>query len=196
MSPSPDEGGDTEAKIVDAAIRCFQRYGPQRTSMNDIAEEAGISRRTLYRIFDDRSALIEELLHRRLAEIGRRVEDQLRTYDDIGEALVEGSLFSVGVAEADELFSQVVSHEHNRSVERFLLRGNAALNAALVQAWSPVLERGRAADLIRSELSDERVVEIIANVQTLVLMRDDLNDDERRALLRDVLVPAVLTNSG
>lgn len=189
------EHEDTEIKIVDAAIRCFERYGPQRTSMNDIAEEAGVSRRTLYRVFDDRSALIERLLHRRLAEMGRRVEDHLTTYDDIEEALIEGSLFSVGVAEEDELFSQVVAHEHNRSVERFLLGGNDALNAALVETWSPVLDQGRTAERVHAGLSDERVVEIIANVQTLVLMRDDLNQDARRALLRDILVPAVLRPS-
>lgn len=189
-----DDIGDVHHKILAAATRCFERYGPQRTSMNDIADEAGISRRTLYRVFDDRSALIEALLHRRLADMGRRVEEHLGTYDDIGEALVEGSLFSVGVAEDDELFSQVVAHEHNRTVERFLLRGNDALNSALVGAWSPVLERGRAEGRVRQGLSDERVVEVITNVQTLVLMRDDLNQDERRALLRDVLRSAVLSD--
>jgi len=44
---SPAEQGDERDKIVDAAIRCFERFGPQRTSMNDIADEAGISRRAL-----------------------------------------------------------------------------------------------------------------------------------------------------
>ena len=192
MSPLDGEAATSQHKIVDAAIRCFERYGPQRTSMNDIAEEAGISRRTLYREFDDRSALIEMLLHRRLADMGRRVEDHLTTYDDVEEALVEGSLYSVGVAESDELFSQVIAHERNRSVERFLLRGNETLNAALLRAWSPVLDRARAGGRRRAGVSDERVAEIVAGVQSLVLMRDDLNQDERRALLRDVLVPAVL----
>ena len=58
---APDDLRGTRHEIVDAAVRCFERYGPQRTSMRDIAEEAGISRRTLYRVFDDRSALIEEI---------------------------------------------------------------------------------------------------------------------------------------
>jgi AcrR family transcriptional regulator len=47
-TPAADDLRDTQHKIVDAAVRCFERYGPQRTSMSDIAEEAGISRRTLY----------------------------------------------------------------------------------------------------------------------------------------------------
>ena len=77
MKHAEGEPADIRLKIIDAAVRCFERYGPQRTSMNDIADEAGISRRTLYRIFGDRSDLIETLLHRRLAEMGRRVEEHL-----------------------------------------------------------------------------------------------------------------------
>ena len=151
--PATDDLRDTKHKIVDAAVRCFERYGPQRTSMSDVAEEAGISRRTLYRVFDDRSSLIEEILRRRLVALGDTVRARLKTYDDIEEALVDGALFSVELAERDELFSQIVTHEHNRSLERFLLRGNNAQRAGLRDVWAPVLERGRAAQRIPNDLS-------------------------------------------
>ena len=187
-----DDLGDDKRAIIDAAVRCFERYGPQRTSMGDIAEEAGISRRTLYRVFDDRSSLIEEILHRRLVDMGDTVRARLDTYGDIEEALIEGSLFSVEVAERDELFSEILTHAHSRSVERFLLRGNETVRSALVEAWSPVLDQGRAARRIRHDLSDGRIVELIVTVQAIVLMRDDLNQHGRRELLGDLLVPAIL----
>jgi AcrR family transcriptional regulator len=41
----------TEARILNAALRCFARYGYGRTSMTDIATEAGVSRTALYKIF-------------------------------------------------------------------------------------------------------------------------------------------------
>ena len=127
MSPTPE--GNERDKIVDAAIRCFERFGPQRTSMNDIADEAGTSRRTLYRQFDDRPALVAEILDRRLSELHASVLAHLATYNDIEEALVEGSLFSVEVGERDTLFVDVVTHEHDRSIERFLL-GDTGLHFA------------------------------------------------------------------
>jgi len=37
-----------ENPISDAAIKCFVRFGARKTSMSDIAKEAGISRPTLY----------------------------------------------------------------------------------------------------------------------------------------------------
>lgn len=190
MSPT-NEAGERD-KIVDAAVRCFERFGPQRTSMNDIADEAGISRRTLYRQFDDRPALVAELLDRRIAELHASVASHLASYDDIEEALVEGSLFSVEAGESDDLISEIVRHEHAGTPERFLLRVNDATAARVLESWSAVLDRGREEGRVRAELSDERIVELIMTVHTVALLRDDLGRDGRRALFRDLLVGAVL----
>ena len=160
--------------------------------MNDIADEAGISRRTLYRQFDDRPALVAELLERRLSDLHASVLAHLATYDDIEEALVEGSLFSVEAGESDDLVSEIVRHEHAGTPERFLLRVNDAIAASVLESWSTVLERGRAAGRVRDDLSDARVVELVMTVQTVALLRDDLGRDGRRALFRDLLVGALL----
>ena len=47
-----------ETNILDAAIRVFTRYGVKRTSMGDIAEEAGISRQTLYKAFKSKDDIL------------------------------------------------------------------------------------------------------------------------------------------
>ena len=49
---------DTEKTIVAAAIRSFLRYGARKTSMNDIATAAGVSRQTLYDLFGSKDDLI------------------------------------------------------------------------------------------------------------------------------------------
>lgn len=180
-------------KIVDAAVRCFERFGPQRTSMNDIADEAGISRRTLYRQYDDRSALVAEILDCRLARLHVSVVAHLSTYDCIEEALVEGSLFSVEAGESDELITEIVRHEHAGTPERFLLRVNDSIAARVLEGWSTVLVEGRACGRVRTDLSDARIVELIMTVQTVALLREDLGRGGRRALFRDLLVPAVLS---
>ena len=50
---------DRKEKIVDAAIRVIVRYGMKRTTMNDIAEEAGISRQTLYTVFSGKDEVLQ-----------------------------------------------------------------------------------------------------------------------------------------
>lgn len=189
---TPMNSSSERDKIVDAAVRCFERFGPQRTSMNDIADEAGISRRTLYRQFDDRPALVAEILDRRLSELHASVVAHLATYDDIETALIEGSLFSVEAGESDDLVAEIVRHEHAGTPERFLLRVNDSIAARVLESWSAVLARGRAQGRVRTDLSDTRVVELIMTVHTVALLRDDLGRNGRRAIFRDLLVAAVL----
>ena len=47
-----------EDKILEAATRVFTRYGVKRTTMNDIAEEAGIVRQTLYNVFKNKDEVL------------------------------------------------------------------------------------------------------------------------------------------
>jgi AcrR family transcriptional regulator len=48
---------ETRQRITDAAIRLHTSVGPSATSMAAVAEEAGVTRLTLYRHFADRDAL-------------------------------------------------------------------------------------------------------------------------------------------
>ncbi|WP_331251875.1 helix-turn-helix domain-containing protein [Ruegeria lacuscaerulensis] len=48
-----------DAHILEAAVRLFLRFGVKRTSMNDIAEEAGLSRQTLYKAFANKDEVLQ-----------------------------------------------------------------------------------------------------------------------------------------
>ena len=47
---------DSEAKVrlCEAALKCIKRIGFEKTSMSDIAQEAGISRPTLYKHYKNK----------------------------------------------------------------------------------------------------------------------------------------------
>src|SRR5581483_9911319 len=58
----------TPERILDAALVRFAQYGFRRTSMEDIAAEAGVSRAALYLQFDNKEAIfraLSEALHER-----------------------------------------------------------------------------------------------------------------------------------
>ena len=50
---------DRREQILDAANECFTQLGIQRTSVQDVARMAKVSRGTVYRYFVDRDVLIE-----------------------------------------------------------------------------------------------------------------------------------------
>ena len=54
----PSLQASREAEIVDAALRCFRQFGMQKTTLQDVADAAGLSRATVYRYFPDRAVLL------------------------------------------------------------------------------------------------------------------------------------------
>lgn len=50
---------DRRDQILEAANLCFTQLGIQRTSVQDVARMANVSRGTVYRYFEDRNVLIE-----------------------------------------------------------------------------------------------------------------------------------------
>lgn len=62
MSPMTISLTDKERQIAAAALRVFTRYGLKRATMNDVAEEAGVVRQTLYNVFANKDEVIHGTL--------------------------------------------------------------------------------------------------------------------------------------
>jgi len=80
----------SRAAILDAATSLFLRNGYSATTMDDIAEEAGVSKRTVYNNFADKEALFREVALA-AAEIAKGFATdaaaELADPDDLPEAL-------------------------------------------------------------------------------------------------------------
>lgn len=64
-SPAPGRPATIEADaVLDAAARLVARQGLRATSLADVATEAGVSRRSVYRYFGDRDGLTNALIDR------------------------------------------------------------------------------------------------------------------------------------
>lgn len=181
----------TRKKVCDAAIRCFDQFGPKRTFMADIAEEAGISRKTLYRLFDDRSSLIEYILYQRMAKMTQDIRRKMSDFEGFEEAMIEGSIISIASGRNDDLFNKIVKTDTNHRVEQFLFRGNDLIIADMMETWKPVVETGRKDGHVRLDLEDELIVELIINVHALLFIRDDYNETKQRAFIRRFLIPSL-----
>jgi len=71
MALSPGQAADADAdeataRILDAALGQFEDFGLRRSTMEDIAKRAGMSRITIYRRFPRKENLIEAVLLREL----------------------------------------------------------------------------------------------------------------------------------
>src|SRR6476469_4589015 len=58
---------ELDARILDATMTCLTRFGVAKTTIDDVAREAGCSRATVYRYFANRNALVVAAVDRELA---------------------------------------------------------------------------------------------------------------------------------
>ena len=159
--------------------------------MDDIAEAAGISRKTLYRVFDDRPKLIQAVLLSRWAIIAKKLRNRIAKAASFEEALLEGSVTAVTGIRNDKLANDIVHKATDHTLEQFMLRGNEQVHKANQEIWQTAIDEGRKAGVIKPNLSDERIVEIIGSMHSLLVMRDD-SPTKLREFVKDVLLPAIV----
>ena len=69
MLQTNQNGVDRRTRILDAAETCFVRSGFHRTTMQDVAAEAGMSAGNLYRYFPSKDAIVAGLSERDRGEV-------------------------------------------------------------------------------------------------------------------------------
>ena len=119
-----------EDNILDAAVRVFMRYGVRRTTMNDIASEAGIVRQTLYNVFKNKDEVLCATI-RQYADNGLAASaEEIEQTADLGEQLdilfthyvVKGYDMMQQSPDADDVingFNEMGREELARANERF-----------------------------------------------------------------------------
>ena len=80
-----------EQRIVDAALRCIARWGVAKTTADDIAREAAMSRATLYRTFPGgREVVLGAVLRHEVGRFFATVSSQLDRAETLEDLLVCG----------------------------------------------------------------------------------------------------------
>lgn len=91
--PPPDNDAEARRRLVDAARRCFGRFGFEKTTLSDVAAEAGVTRRTVYRYFDNTDELMRAAFALAAGGTVERMVAHARSFADPGERIVEAMVF-------------------------------------------------------------------------------------------------------
>ncbi len=74
--------GDKRKRILEVAGRLFARYGFADTRMDDVAEEAGLGKGTVYRYFGSKEGLFVEVIRHGLEELRRTIHARVDPIED------------------------------------------------------------------------------------------------------------------
>lgn len=184
--------GPTGARIVDGARRCFERFGIEKTTIEDIAKAAGVSRPTVYKFFAGKMEIVDHIGFGELDKIQDEVRKRVKRSSDFAEMVTEAILASVKVAAENPYV--------RRFVEDLELTASSQLPSSPYQQqarhrWESVLRRARDKGELAEDLAVEDVVEWLSRNQVMLLRTvDHFADHEERLrhLVRRFVVEPLL----
>ena len=134
-------------RIIAAALRCVARWGLAKTTVEDIAREAGCSRATLYRTFPGgKEAVFAAVLDAELARIQGAVTGAVEAAADLEDVLVGAVTAVARHLEGHATFQFLLAHEPELVLPHLAFHELDALLARVRAFGGPLLERHLDAD--------------------------------------------------
>lgn len=188
-----EDTDETTARVLDAAYEQFCRMGIRRSTMEDVARRAGVSRITVYRRFTTKDALVEHVVRREF----RWYFDRFRT--DIEHAASAADRVELGFASAlrairgNPLIGGLMEAEPDLLVPSMINDGGrtlATVRRFLAGQLRQEQATGHVAAAVDVDLVAEMMVRVSASFLVIPSELVDIDDDEQvRAVARRFLVP-------
>lgn len=178
--------------ILDAAVRCIRRYSVRKVAVEDIAREAGISRRTLYRLYPGRQAIMSAIVLDRLTSIATGVKAALKGCDTFEDAIVLGTVETIRLARADRIFEALVEEDHTLTIDPDPSEPDAPIRNLSKSIWINVFRKARAQGLLRAHIDDQEAMDWLIEVHRLLDLRDDLSDATIEQMVRKFVLPSLM----
>ena len=132
---------DVRERILEATYACVARYGMGKTTVEDVAREARLSRATVYRNFPGgRDQLLSETVQWEVGRFFGRLRDAVADSPDFLTLLVDGLLFARDAVERHAVLQKVLQTEPERLLPPLTVASNRIL--VLIRIFLvPYLER-------------------------------------------------------
>lgn len=187
-----DDRSSTRVRIVDGALRCLAQQGIAKTTVDDIARAAGLSRATVYRTFPrGKDGILGAVVETEVARLFSALAVAMGEAGDLEDLLVTGMVESARRLSSHEALRYLLLHEPGAvlpyltfsNLDRVLLAAGD-LAAPFFGRWLEPEQASRAA---------EWAVRIVMAYCANPAPGTDLTDpDETRALVRTFVLPGIL----
>jgi TetR/AcrR family transcriptional repressor of nem operon len=197
--PRTANGRATRERILSAAAGLVYERGVARTSLDDVIERAGVSKSQLYLYFNDRSALLREVVPHNLALVLAAQESHLAALDSWRairawlDALVElqVAVSGRGGCPVGSLVGQLA--ETDEAARIALADSFARWQQPLRDGLHTMQARGK---LARSADPDELATATMASIQGGLLLTQVRRDPRQLAIALDSAYTHLRANAG
>lgn len=185
-----------EERLVEAMLHCIARWGLAKTTADDIARTAGVSRATLYRAFPGgKDVAFDALLRHETGRFFRAVSGPLAAADSVEELVVTGIVGAARFLSGHEALGYVLAHEPERVLPAFTFDRLERTLAVATAFAAPHLRRFIADEATASDRA-EWLVRILLSYAMNPTPTLDLTDEASvRRFTTTYLLPALTSSA-
>jgi AcrR family transcriptional regulator len=182
---------EAERRLVDAAVACVARWGLRKTSLDDIAREAGVSRATVYRVFPGgKDRVVDVVLCHVIGRFFHDLDAELSSAATLEDLVTVGVGALLREAADNAMLASLIEHEPDLILPHFAFHQLDRVFDLAAAVAGPHLARFLPADEVRP------AAELLARVVLTFAFRpvpwlDPHDPASVRRLVRTYLVPAV-----
>lgn len=179
-------------RIVRSAYLCFDRAGIDRTRIEDIAREAGVSRQTVYSYFKSKIDIVDLISAEESRKVNAEVRRRLVRGQGFDETVTEALLLIVRIAIDNPYIRRIVA---NREFEAEVASPSSHMHEMHRDWWGRFLAQARASGDIAADLDDDEIILWLTLTQHMLLTRLDggpVSDEDLRRLIRRFIVEPML----
>src|SRR4051812_18771318 len=188
---SIDDHEEPRDRVLAAAGRCIERYGISKTTMEDIALEARMSRPSVYRHFADRDDLMVALISQRSRALRDKAHKFISRQETLPDQVVEGLLYLADHGRRDPFTRQLLNLDGTSLGRR--MAASRTSETLTAEFWDPFLDDAAAKRALPRGISRPDIHLWLASLG-LMLMRGleegDGDVQRYRSVLRRFVAPA------
>ena len=136
---------DSRQRIIEATSACVARRGMAKTTVEDVAREAGISRATVYRAFPGgRDELIDATVSWAVLDFFAKLYERIQGATDLEEVMERGIMFAHRSIVEHEVLQRVMQTEPDTLLPALTVE-SIRIREGIAQVLAPfVVDRGLA----------------------------------------------------
>lgn len=185
----PKDDIEAKARLCKAALDCIKRIGLDKTTMSDIAKEAGIARPTLYKHFKSKNEIFFEAIDLAAFGFTESVVNHAKSFTSFEDRVTETIVYVVNELPRHEYLSLVLDNECAAALRSRAFADKATLIFSEMTS-APLIE-------VRPELKKQgiEISEIMSRFAlSMILFPGKYADDPRalRKLIKKRILPGLL----
>lgn len=187
-----------QVKITKSALTLFYKHGIKRVTMDDIAKEMGISKKTIYRFFHDKDALVNLLFETELKKNQLHIEEiHKQAKDPIHESVLIAQYLQKMFADINPVFF----HDLHKQSGQALLDFNTFKRECMFTNLKRNITEGVKLGLYRSDLDIDfvaqyRVVQMDMFMTKAAAGFENMSMAKAHQLIMDIFMHGISTVKG